>query len=196
VLQERSFVPLGSHAAKRFKGRVIAATNRPLAELRAGGRMRDDFFYRLCSDVIEVPPLRQRIAESPRELDGLVALLVERMTGERSDALTGRALGALAAVLPADYAWPGNVRELEQAVRRILLTGEHVAPAREQPPTAGDALLRAMDEGTLTADELIAGYCRKLYQRSANYSEVAARTGLDRRTVRKHVRRVAPTDRR
>ena len=72
VLQERHFVPLGSHEAKRFKGRVIAATNRPLAELR-DGRMRDDFYYRLCSDVIEVPALRQRIAESAGELEQLVA---------------------------------------------------------------------------------------------------------------------------
>src|SRR5436309_805666 len=69
VLQERTFTALGGHEKKRFSGRVIAATNRPLAALRRDGRFRDDFFYRLCSDVIEVPTLRQRIAESPAELD-------------------------------------------------------------------------------------------------------------------------------
>jgi DNA-binding NtrC family response regulator len=194
VLQERSFVPLGSHAPQRFAGRVIAATNRTLAELREG-RMRDDFYYRLCSDVIEVPPLRQRIAESPRELEQLVALLVARMTGEESSALTARALDGLRQSLPADYAWPGNVRELEQAVRRILLTGRNVATgndaaARSAPGAAEGDLVDALRRGALSADNLVAGYCRLLYARSGNFSEVAARTGLDRRTVKKHVQRM------
>jgi hypothetical protein len=189
VLQERQFVPLGSHVAKRFKGRVIAATNRPLDDLRAT-RMRDDFFYRLCSDVIEVPPLRLRIAESHAELERLVGFLVERMTGERSSTLSERALATLARTLPPDYAWPGNVRELEQAVRRILLTGRY-EPALVRMSNAGatdaDALCEAVRSGVLTADALVARYCRMLHARSPNYSQIAARTGLDRRTVRKHV---------
>ena len=188
VLQERNFVPLGSHAVVRFKGRVIAATSRTLAELRRD-RMRDDLFYRLCSDVIEVPPLRQRIAETPDELEQLVALLVTRMTGEQSDALTGRALDALHTALPAGYAWPGNVRELEQAVRRILLTGEFVPNTRSEHSSSAAAVAQAIDDGRVTADELVARYCQALYARSGNFSEVAARTGLDRRTVKKHVQR-------
>ena len=59
---------VGGHGRKRFSGRVIAATNRPLGALRREGRFRDDFFYRLCSDVIEMPTLRRRIAEAPGEL--------------------------------------------------------------------------------------------------------------------------------
>ncbi len=62
VLQERTFTPLGGHDKKRFSGRVIAATNRPLGELCREGRFRNDFYYRLCSDVIEVLTLRQRLA--------------------------------------------------------------------------------------------------------------------------------------
>jgi len=65
VLQERTFTPVGGRDKKRFSGRVIAATNQRLDALRREGRFRDDFFYRLCSDIIEVPTLRQRIAESP-----------------------------------------------------------------------------------------------------------------------------------
>ena len=192
VLQERSFTPLGSHSAKRFKGRVIGATNRPLEELRAGGRMRDDFFYRLCSDVIEVPPLRERIGEAPGELDQLVALLIERMTGEPSPALADMALEALRRQLPKEYAWPGNVRELEQAVRRILLTGRYDGDRRKQARSQEEILLESMRAGSLTADELVGRYCSMLYQRNPNYSEVASRTGLDRRTVRKHMQRFAP----
>src|SRR5437867_4527586 len=81
VLQERTFTPVGGREKQRFSGRVIAATNRALAELRRDARFREDFFYRLCSDVIEVPPLRQRIAESPAELELLVGLLVARIAG-------------------------------------------------------------------------------------------------------------------
>jgi transcriptional regulator with PAS, ATPase and Fis domain len=190
VLQERNFVPLGSHTVARFKGRVIAATNRSLAELREG-RMRDDLYYRLCSDVIEVPPLRKRIAESAGELEQLVALLVARMTGEHSDTLTDRALEALRTALPADYAWPGNVRELEQAVRRILLTGEFAPNARAQAASPAAALVRGIEDGALSADKIVARYCLLLYERLGNYSEVAAKTGLDRRTVKKHVESAA-----
>src|SRR6185503_18437398 len=69
VLQERVFSPVGSRERLRFRGRVIAATNHLLAELRARGLFRDDFHYRLCSDTITMPPLRQRLREDPRELD-------------------------------------------------------------------------------------------------------------------------------
>ncbi len=191
VLQERSFTPLGSHSAMRFKGRVIAATNRTLEELREGGRMRDDFFYRLCSDVIEVPPLRNRLREAPRELDQLVAVLIERMTGEASPALTDMAIDALRRHLPGEYAWPGNVRELEQAVRRILLTGRYDGDRRTGARSREEILLASMRAASVTADDLVGRYCAMLYERNPNYSEVASRTGLDRRTVRKHVLRFA-----
>jgi transcriptional regulator with PAS, ATPase and Fis domain len=54
VLQERTFSPVGSREKLRFRGRVIAATHQPLDDLRDRKIFRDDFFYRLCSDVIVV----------------------------------------------------------------------------------------------------------------------------------------------
>ena len=87
VLQERIFSPVGSHQKKRFHGRVIAATNRDINESRSQGRFRDDFFYRLCSDIITVPPLRQRLEEDPNELDALLSHTVERMVGNPSPEL-------------------------------------------------------------------------------------------------------------
>ena len=56
VLQERTFSPVGTHEISRFNGRVIAATNRPKQDILSGKVFRDDFYYRLCSDIIEVPP--------------------------------------------------------------------------------------------------------------------------------------------
>ena len=186
VLQERTFTPVGGHERKRFSGRVIAATNRKLDELRRDGHFREDFFYRLCSDVIEVPTLRQRIAESPGELAQLVSLLVARVTGNASPDLSATVLEALERSLPRGYPWPGNVRELEQAVRRILLTGSYRGEVLKAPDEE-TALLDKLRSGELTASELLGRYCRLLYQRLGTYAEVAKRTGLDPRTSRKYI---------
>ena len=187
VLQERSFSPVGSHDALRFAGRVIAATNHPLTDLRRQGRFRDDFFYRLCSDVITVPPLRQRIHELPSELEQLVVASLERITGERSAQLSDRVLSCLRRDLPPDYGWPGNVRELEQAVRRVLLTGHYIV---EQPAVAAGEIERLTDQmraGTLTADDLLRSYLALLHRRFGTYEEVGRRAKIDRRTARKYL---------
>jgi transcriptional regulator with PAS, ATPase and Fis domain len=191
VLQERTFTALGGHEKKRFSGRVIAATNRPLDKLRRDGRFREDFFYRLCSDVIEVPTLRQRIAESPSELEQLVQLLVVRIAGEQASELASSIMEALARGLPRGYAWPGNVRELEQAVRRILLTGRYAGDIAEAATNDEELLAEKLRAGELTAEELLARYCALLYRRLGTYAEVAKRTGLDPRTSRKYVESAA-----
>jgi sigma-54 specific flagellar transcriptional regulator A len=187
VLQDRVFSPLGSHERQRFAGRLIAATNRPLADLRSAGQFRDDFFYRLSSDVIRMPTLRERLAEEPTELERLVGLLAERMVGEPAPAVADRVLASLARDLPPSYPWPGNVRELEQAVRRILLTGRY-EPGRDTASEGDEERLAAgLRAGSLGAGELVGRYCALLYGRHHNYLEVARRTGLDRRTVRSYV---------
>jgi hypothetical protein len=187
VLQERTFTPLGGHERKRFSGRVIAATNRPLAQLRGDGRFRDDFFYRLCSDVIDAPSLRQRLAESAGELELLVRLLVGRIAGTQDSELVAEVLEALESGLPRDYTWPGNVRELEQAVRRILLTGRYSVEIARTAPDEETALVAKLRAGELAAADLLARYCAMLYRRLGTYAEVAKRTGLDPRTTRKYV---------
>jgi sigma-54 specific flagellar transcriptional regulator A len=188
VLQERTFTPVGGHEKKRFSGRVIAATNRSLADLRQAGRFRDDFYYRLCSDVIRVPTLRERIQESPGELAQLVSVLVKRTIGSASKDLTAFALEVLERDLPRSYAWPGNVRELEQAVRRILLAGAYVPDAEPASNLdAEDRLVARLRDGTLSAEELLSAYSALLYRRFGSYAAVAERTRLDPRTSRKYV---------
>jgi two-component system, NtrC family, response regulator HydG len=187
VLQERTFTPVGGREKKRFSGRVIAATNRQLDALRREGRFRDDFFYRLCSDVIEVPTLRRRIAESPSELEQLVRLLVARVTGGEAPELAALVLEALERSLPRDYPWPGNVRELEQAVRRVLLTGSYAPQGGRGTLSEEAALVEKLRAGTLGAEELLTRYCGMLHRRLGSYAEVARVTGLDPRTSRKYV---------
>jgi len=187
VLQERTFTTVGGREKKRFGGRVIAATNQSLDVLRREGRFRNDFFYRLCSDVIEVPTLRQRIAESDGELELLVKLLVSRIAGGEQPEFVATVMEALERDLPKDYAWPGNVRELEQAVRRILLTGHYKGEPQSPGDGVGDALAAQLEAGELTADELLARYGAMLHRRLGSYAEVARRMGVDVRTARRYI---------
>jgi len=193
VLQERTFTAVGGRDKKRFGGRVIAATNQPLAALRRAGRFRNDFFYRLCSDVIEVPTLRQRIAESEDELEQLVRLLVARIAGEDQPELVDRVMQALKTGLPKGYAWPGNVRELEQAVRRILLTGRYAGEIAPAAPGEEESLAERLRAGEISADDLLARYSALLYNRLGSYAEVARRMDLDVRTVRRYVDMKGPS---
>lgn len=186
VLQERIFYPVGSHEALRFHGRVIAATNKSLGDLRERV-FRDDFYYRLCSDIIVVPPLRQRLREDPGELDALLAHTVNRLVGVPSPELASMAKSALVQRLGPEYPWPGNVRELEQAVRRILLTSAYEGESRRRPASLDDHILEGIATGALTAQELLMAYCARRYEASRTYEEVARQTGLDRRTVKKYV---------
>lgn len=188
LLQERVFSPVGSHEKLRFRGRVIAATNRPLDELRHEGRFRDDFFYRLCSDVITVPSLRQRLQEDPGELEELLNHLIQRLVGHESGDLAAEIREVFAKGIGDKYPWPGNVRELEQAVRQIMLTKQYEGDqvAMEKPDDRA-RLLAGIEAGALDAEALLSAYCNLLYQRAGTYEEVARRTRLDRRTVKKYI---------
>lgn len=192
VLQERTFCPVGSHEPARFRGRVIAATNRPLETLRERGLFRDDFYYRLCSDVIQLPPLRQRLQEAPGELRQLLEHAVARITGASAAELVDHVEAALRRDLGEQYTWPGNVRELEQAVRRILLTGAYAGSNTPKEPDLQDRLIAGLEAGTLDADALLAGYCALLHRRLGNYEAVARLTHLDRRTVKRYLQHLLP----
>jgi transcriptional regulator with PAS, ATPase and Fis domain len=192
VLQERTFSPVGGHERQRFRGRVIGATNKPLDALRRSRSFRDDFFYRLCSDVVTVPPLRQRIEEDPAELDDLVVLIVRRLTGEASPAVMDGIMAVLRASPAMRYSWPGNVRELEQAVRRIVLTRQYAGDDRRLPMDLAGRLQAGVADGSLDAETLLAAYCRMLYERHRTYEEVARRTRLDRRTVKSYIEKALP----
>jgi len=185
VLQDRIYTPVGSREVRRFSGRIVAATHRSLAELRAAGAMRDDFYYRLSSNVIEVPPLRVRIGEEPGELGELVEHLCARIAGAADERLAGEVTHAIERDLGTGYPFPGNVRELEQSVRRVFLTGGCVADQAARVTEGG--LPALLERGALTAEQLVERYCVALYARLQSYVEVARLTGLDRRTVKKHV---------
>jgi len=186
VLQQRVFSPVGGHDKLRFSGRVIAATNKSLDSLRREGRFRDDFYYRLCSDEIVLPPLSMRLQEMPSELETLARLILRRISGGVVDEVFEHVLEVLKQKQASGYMWPGNVRELEQAVRRILLTGTY-EDERSVTASASGYCIAAIEQGELSMQALTTLYCQHLFKQFGSYGEVARRTGLDWRTVKKYV---------
>ncbi|MGL1933358.1 MAG: sigma 54-interacting transcriptional regulator [Desulfotalea sp.] len=186
VLQERSFTSVGDRNIQRFQGRVIAATNKSLDKMRQEGEFRDDFYYRLCSDVIKVPSLKQRLSESPDEINVLLDIIVRRILGVHSEEVVAKVAGYIQNNQPANYKWPGNIRELEQCVRRILISNSYDWQL-PQGDSKEKGLAESIKAGAFTAQELLAKYCNQLYQQNKTYESVAQKTQLDRRTVKKYI---------
>jgi hypothetical protein len=186
VLQERTFTPVGSHKPERFVGRVIAATNKDISELRQKGEFRNDFYYRLCSDIIEVPPLKKRLAEDSSEMGIILSLIVRRILRRDSEGVVKKIRDYLQKHQPKGYSWPGNVRELEQCVRSFLLKNKYIWH-QEKPSADKFDHSPAGSGGSLTAQSILSDYCKALYGRLGSYEAVAKVTRLDRRTVKKHI---------
>ncbi len=187
VLQTRSFQRLGDTQSLAFGGKIIAATNRDLTRAIEEGAFREDFYYRLCSDMIVTPSLHEQLGGDARELAHLVRFIAIRMAGEReADALTAEVTAWIENELGIDYAWPGNFRELEQCVRNVLIRREYRPPGRDGRRGAR-GFLDEVEAGALTAEELLNGYCRIVYEKTGSYSEAARHLGLDRRTVKARV---------
>ncbi len=187
VLQARTLQRLGDTKPLRFRGKIMAATNRDLAHEIQAGRFREDFYYRLCSDIIATPSLADQLRESPEELPNLILFLARRLVGdEEAPALADEVQAWIEKHLGATYPWPGNVRELEQCVRNVLIRGEYRPPAARDGHPA-EQLAAALRSGALTADQLVARYCALVYAETRSYQETARRLGLDRRTVKSKV---------
>ena len=187
VLQTREFSRIGDTVPRAFEGKLISATNRDLAVEMRAGRFREDLYYRLCSDLIVTPSLREQLRDAPGELRNLVVFVSERVVGPDGAAeLADEVLACVERDLGPDYPWPGNVRELEQCVRNVLVRKEYRPPAAAGRGPAGD-LAAELGEGSLTAEELLRRYCTMVYAQTSSYQETARRLQLDRRTVKRHV---------
>jgi transcriptional regulator with PAS, ATPase and Fis domain len=115
VLQEQEFEPVGSNRTVKVDVRLLAATNRDLADLVREGRFRSDLYYRLLVVPVDVPALRERRDDIPL----LAAHFVQRLSrqfGRRVDRISERMMAEL-----LGYDWPGNVRELENLIARAII---------------------------------------------------------------------------
>jgi len=168
VLQERTFVPVGSNTPRKVDVRIIAATHRALREQVRAGRFREDLMYRLRVVVIFLPALRERRLD----VELLLRHQIEAANAKGPRRITRIAPNAMRALL--DHTWPGNVRELQNVVAYAFAVGRgpelvidelppefREAPLGKRipvglaPPTApspdADALRDALSDGDLTA---------------------------------------------
>jgi propionate catabolism operon transcriptional regulator len=117
VIQEKSYRPIGSHKEFKVNLKIIAATNRPLAEQVKNGLFRDDLYYRLNVLSINVPSLKER-----REDIGTItkSKLKALNFNNLDESIINRLTEQLTPIFNA-YDWPGNIRELENIVERLLV---------------------------------------------------------------------------
>src|SRR3954454_2735845 len=128
VLQEREYRPLGSTRIMKSDFRVIAATNRPVAQSLAESKLRSDLYYRLNTFQIEVPPLRERKQDIPPLVTSFVKRFAEQL-GKPEPEFAPEAYQKL-----LDYSWPGNVRELQNAIEyAVVLARQNVVGVKELP---------------------------------------------------------------
>ena len=209
ALESREIRRVGGTRSIRVDVRIIAATNRDLEQEVAGGRFREDLFYRLSVVRLRLPPLRERAEDLPL----LVRLLLGRLPanqkpaqaaggGQRIRDLTREAMELLAA-----YRWPGNVRELGNVLERaVSLADGEVLSARDLPEvvrgeprlpgragaTPPPIPIDAASDGTFkeAKERLLSSFERDylvslLKKTGGNISQAAREADIDRKYFRK-----------
>ena len=184
VLQDGEVRRVGSNRVRRVDVRVVAATNRDLKALVAGGGFREDLYYRIGVIPVDVPPLRARPEDIPSLVDHFLGRARRRPGGAAS--VTPRAMAALRA-----YSWPGNVRELRNIVERmaVLAPGpaldlEQVPPEIRAPGIPGGPAAGAGYASDLPLAEVERRHIlRVLDDCGGNKTRAAEVLGIDRRTL-------------
>jgi DNA-binding NtrC family response regulator len=180
VLQDRTYEVLGSSQARTVDVRVIAATNRNLAEMVASGQFREDLLYRINVITVHLPALRER----PDDIPLLAVHFLERASriyGREGLSFDPAALRWLRA-----HAWPGNIRELRNVVERAVLVskGESVTVddlSQNGPDVGVGRSSKLPDVGSMTIDEIErAMILKSLKHHDGNVSKVADSLGLSR----------------
>ncbi len=115
VMQEKEYEPLGSNTTVRASVRVIASTNRDLAQEVSRRKFRQDLFYRLCVVHLSLPPLGERKEDIPL----LVQYFIERFNHLQGRRISGCSERVMAVLMR--YQYPGNIRELENAIEHAFV---------------------------------------------------------------------------
>jgi transcriptional regulator with PAS, ATPase and Fis domain len=192
VLQEREFRPLGSTKTIASNFRLIAATNRPVAEAVRAGQLRQDLYYRLNTFQIEIPPLRERKEDVPALVTTFVKRFSEQL-GKIEPKISQEAFDML-----LNYSWPGNIRELQNAVEYSVILadrdviGEKQLPKEIQlPPVLQNMAAKGNGGGTtLNLDEHEKETILKaLAQAHGNKKKAAEILGIHRPTLYSKLKR-------
>ncbi|WP_300154100.1 sigma 54-interacting transcriptional regulator [Solidesulfovibrio sp.] len=182
VLQERTFERVGGGRAVNVDIRVLAATNRDLAEMVRSGAFRQDLYFRLNVFPLVIPPLRER-GDDVVALSEYFASKFSLENGKQVDRITTSALKML-----LGYHWPGNVRELENVIERAVILTEddavhgHDLPLSVQSAVFADGEDRQGLEARLAAVEYEM-LVEALRLHGGNLTKAAKELHLTRRTL-------------
>jgi transcriptional regulator with PAS, ATPase and Fis domain len=142
ALENRRVTRVGGEREIQLNARVIAATNRSVADAVVGNRLREDLLYRLAVFHVELPPLRQRGAD----VDLLAGCFLDKLNCK---ARVRRRFSTDSMLYLREYTWPGNVRELHNTIQRAFILADEeldlrqaasFGPRIEQPPATNEAI--------------------------------------------------------
>jgi transcriptional regulator with PAS, ATPase and Fis domain len=183
VLQEREVVRVGGNRPIPVDMRVVAATNRDLAQDVKSGRFRDDLFWRLNVFPIEMPPLRQR----PEDIPLLVSYLLDRVNAECRSRVAELAPDVRGVF--NRHPWPGNVRELANVLRHAAIMADGaVVKYSDLPPYLTRDTAGGPQPGDVTLEAALAQTERRLIEATLRRFQghrraAAVCLGISRRTL-------------
>ena len=185
VLQDRIVEPLGSVESIKVDVRIVAATNKELAQLVREGRFRDDLYYRIRVVQLKIPDLRQRREDIPLLVDHLVA----KFTSLQGKDIAGVSDEVMARLMEYDY--PGNVRELENIIEQafVLCRGglielRHLPPELRPFGTIGIGQIQPTSLKVM-GKHLIAETLRRYH---GNRGKAARELGIDASTLYRKIK--------
>jgi len=185
ILQEYEIKRVGGQEWIRIDVRVVAATNRNLAQLVAEGTFREDLFYRLKVVTIMLPPLRDRREDIPL----LAEYFVRRHAARSNKPVTHITPDAMN--LLTEHPWPGNIRELEHCIERaVALASGQVLTIEDLAPELQSGIDTTLFRGAPTLEEVKRRYLAHVLQETGgNVSRAATILGVERRSLQRMLRR-------
>ncbi len=187
VLQERVYEPLGGVETLPLDVRVVAATNRDLAQRVAEGRFREDLYYRINIMCLHLTPLRDR----PEDIPPLIDHFIGQLNGIKGKDIVGVSEDAMVALL--EHPYPGNVRELANSIEHAfvlcpggLIHREHLPPAFRNSDVLGGSRAPA-ENHTLQEWEIL--HIREALRRNrGNRTKTALDLGINPSTLYRKIR--------
>jgi len=188
-LEEREVQRLGENISRPVDVRIIATTNRALAEEVTADRFREDLYHRLNEFPIHIPPLRERPEDVP--------LLAEHFLKDMDEALDGFASGVIEML--QSYSWPGNVRELRNVIRRAVALAEEGKQIQTYhfPPeiTQGESLVQEIISERIGYSESLNQFRRRLVEEAlrecnGNRSQAAKLLKMNRSNLVNMIKRL------